>query len=226
LNAIVIIAPNREDMLRYSLPSAEKFAERVDAEVVIIRKEVYRLEKTKSYNYKIFEKFQANRYTNKFERILRLDADIVISPDCPNMFELFSPEKLWVTFEDVGSRKKDRRRQIIIAQEALGPLPHWKKDYFNSGVVFSSDKHWRLYDLDGPTIHETVKLPLGKYKEQTTLNHRARSLNYEIGDMGYKFNHLSMFKGDRRGSYIVHFAGKQSGKIQKMRELYKYWYGS
>ena len=225
MNAIVIIAPNKDNFLKYCMPGALRLAEKSDAVVVTIREEAYGIEKTSGYNYKIFEKFQVQRYTDKFDRILRLDADIVISPECPNIFALHPEDKLWVTFEDVGSRKKDRRGQMAIAQKALGLLPQWDKGYFNSGVVLTSKKHRELYNLDKRAIREIIKLPLGKYKEQSVLNHRARSLNFEIGDMGYKFNHLSMFKENPRDSYIVHVAGKQSGKEGRMRELYRYWYG-
>ena len=225
MNAIVIIAPNKDNFLKYCMPGALRLAEKSDAVVVTIREEAYGLEKTSGYNYKIFEKFQVQRYTDKFDRILRLDADIVISPECPNIFALHPPDKLWVTFEDIAGHRRSRRQQMNIVKGSLGDIPSWKRDYFNSGVVLTSKKHRELYDLDGQAIREIIKLPLGKYKEQSVLNHRARSLNFEIGDMGYKFNHLSMFKENPRDSYIVHVAGKQSGKEKRMRELYKYWYG-
>ena len=225
MNAIVIIAPNKDNFLKYCLPSAENLAGRIGAEVVTIREEAYGFKKTSGYNYKIFEKFQVQALINKFDRILRLDADIVISPTCPDVFKLFSPDKLWVTFEDIAGHRKSRRQQMDIVKESLGGIPYWKKDYFNSGVVLTSKKHGELYNLDVSAIREIVKLSLGKYKEQSVLNHRARNLNYEIGDMGYRFNHLSMFKKDPRESFIVHVAGKQSGKEQRMKELYKYWYG-
>ena len=225
MNAIVIVAPNKDNFLKYCIPGALRLAEASNAVVVTIREEAYGLKKTSGYNYKIFEKFQVQKLTDKYDRILRLDADIVISPECPNIFALHPEDKLWVTFEDVGSRKKDRRQQMNIVKASLGDIPLWEGGYFNSGVVLTSREHWKLYDIDELTIREIIKLPLGKYKEQSVLNHRARSLNFEIGDMGYKFNHLSMFKENPRDSYIVHVAGKQSGKEKRMRELYEYWYG-
>jgi len=110
MNAVVIIAPNKENYLRYALPSVEHFAKKYGHYVEVVTEEAYHFPK-KRYNYKIFEKFQVQKFTEKYDRILRLDADIVMSPKCPDLFKVFPEDKLWAVYEDKGSRRKDRLNQ-------------------------------------------------------------------------------------------------------------------
>lgn len=224
MNAIIIIAPNREYMLEFLLPGAERLADRSGASIEVITRERFGLPKTSGYNYKTFEKFQAGGYTCKYDRILRLDADIVISPDCPDVFELFPPDKLWAVYEDSGNRMRSRRKQIQVIQNALGKIPGWDKGYFNAGVILTSAQHYGLYGLSKREIRGLITLPLGKFKEQNVVNWRARDWGYDIGNMKYKFNHMSKHKGDPAESYIVHLAGKQSDKMERMEKIFTRWY--
>ncbi len=44
----------------------------------------------------------------EYDRILSLDSDILISPKCPNLFDLIPEECIGTVFEDVGTRSSDR----------------------------------------------------------------------------------------------------------------------
>ena len=226
MNAIVIIAPNRENFLEYCLPSVEHFAGKYNVNVEVVREEAYDLKATSHYNYKIFEKFQVNKFTDKYDRVLRLDADIIFSPYCPDLFKKFGEEKIWGVFEDNGNRRSDRRRQMILIQQQLGDLG-WNNGYINAGVILTSKAHVKLYDIDKEYLDLVIPKGLGKFKEQSLINWRIRRFGYELGNMGYKFNHMSKNTDSKHrpeNSYIVHFAGRQAGKIDKMRKLYKFWY--
>lgn len=194
--------------------------------VEVVREEAYDLFVTKGYNYRTLEKFQVNKFTDKYDRILRLDADIVFSPRCPNIFEKFPDDRIWGVYEDSGSRRRDRRRQIVLIQNQLGYL-NWNKGYINSGVILTGQAHKELYNVDEEYLKKMIRKGLGKFKEQNLINWRIRNLGFKLGNMGFKFNHMSKNTDSRNkpeDSYIVHMAGRQSGKIEKMRELYKKWY--
>ena len=229
MNGIVIIAPNKLDMLKVCLPSVEHFAKKYNVDVQAVTKEEYFLPKVSGYNFKIFEKFQAQHFTDKYDRMIRMDVDIVFNPDCPNIFDEFEPGKVWGVFEDSGNRRRDRRRQIVHIQETMGRIePRWSKGYFNAGVILTDKKHSPLYEVSREELNLHIKKRLGRFKEQNTMNWRARNLGYEIDNMRYRYNHMSKNtdSGHRqKDSYVIHFAGKQSSKLSKMRELYKYWYG-
>lgn len=229
MNGIVIIAPNKADMLKWCMKSVEHFAKKHNVDVQAVTEERYFLDKTPHYNYKIFEKFQAQDYTDKYDRMIRMDVDIIFNPDCPNIFEQFEPGKVWGVFEDSGTRKRDRRRQIIHIQEALGRIePLWNKGYFNAGFILTDKEHAPLYEITASDLKEHVKNKLGRFKEQNTMNWRVRNLGYEVGNMRFKYNHMSKHTDagyNPKNSYVVHFAGRQAGKLDRMKQLYKYWYG-
>jgi len=222
-NAIVIIAPNKESYLKYALPSVEHFAKKYGHYVEVVTQEAYHFPK-KKYNYKIFEKFQVQKFTDKYDRILRLDADIIMSPNCPDLFDLFPEDKLWAVYEDVGSRQKDRLNQINIIQDQLGRVK-WETGYINSGVILTSRVHKELYNVTEDYLIDVICRGLGKFKEQNLINWRIRKLGYEVGDMGFKYNHMSMTRTNLLDSYIMHAAGIQGTKEFQLRNLYRIWYG-
>jgi hypothetical protein len=49
-----------------------------------------------------------------FDRVLVLDIDLLIMPNCPNLFQLVPQHMIGTIFEDVGSRKADRLSRIHI----------------------------------------------------------------------------------------------------------------
>ena len=90
MNAIVIIAPNKDKFLKYCMPGALRLAEASNAVVVTIREEAYGLEKTSGYNFKIFEKFQVQRLTDKYDKILGHSGEITISASSLNILSYLS----------------------------------------------------------------------------------------------------------------------------------------
>ena len=222
-NAIVIIAPNKEDMLSVCLPSVERFAAKHGVAIEVVSEEEYGFKKRNGYNFKIFEKFQVQKFTDKYDRILRIDVDVIFSPDCPNVFDIFDPECIAVVYEDHGRRRRHRRQQMNSVQKVMGEYDASSR-YFNAGIVLTSKCHSELYNVSKEYLKGVMhKEGMGKYKEQNLMNWRVRNLGYCTVDMGYKFNHMR-FNGNPQDSYIVHFAGRQDGKIDNMKKLYNYWY--
>jgi len=216
-------------MLKMCLRSVRRLALDYNINVVVIDEPKYGFGWERKYNYAIFEKFQAQDYVDLYDRILRIDVDILFNPKCPDPFREFPADKLWGMFEDTGIMMRSRRHEMALVQERLGKIdPPWKKGYFNSGLILASKQHRDLFKLSEKTLNNLKSLGLGRFREQNIINWRARKLGYDIGNMGYKWNHLHKFTKagkDPQKSNVVHFAGKQAGKVQRMRELYKYWYG-
>ena len=119
--------------------------------------------------------------------------------------------------EDVGDRKTDRIRQMGLAQEELGVIP-WDR-YFNSGVILAHKEHKEAFNIQEYDLYDYY---LGDYKEQTLLNWRVAGLQYKTHWASYKYNHLSMFPDSVRDSYIIHYAGPQAGKSDKMKNDLKW----
>ena len=141
-NAILVVSIGDDSKLKYSLPTFNLYADKVNADVVLIKESKYNLKGKFSggYNYLTFEKNQIFDYLDKYERILRLDNDVLITPKAPNYFEL-DPSFIYVSREDVGSRRPHRLNEITNIKKALGDIPTWNDLYFNSGVMLVSTEH-------------------------------------------------------------------------------------
>lgn len=226
-NALVIVSIGRDEYLKYSLPTFEKYCKKNNLELEIIKNNKWNLENKKeskhNYNYINFAKNQVYDCFDKYDRILRLDSDIIISPNCPNIFKITNENYIYGVREDVGSHKKVVNKQIEIVKKSCGDIPNWNEGYINGGVVLTSKKHKEIFNIKD-IIKNIYDIELGGMKEQTYLNWRIKKLGFEINYLDYKFNHVGIFPSNYDKSYIIHFAGRQDGKVKKLRNMYNKLY--
>lgn len=220
MDNIVIIAVNRDNLLQYCLPAAENFAKKVGAEVEVIKEKKYNLSSKSRYDYIFFERFQAYKYIK--DRTLLIDSDVLISPHCPDVFGLFSDDKIWGLIEDKDKQRATRRMQIRLTQNVLGDLG-WRRGYVNAGVLLLSQTHKKLFNLSEKELQEYINKGLPGFEDQNLINWLIRSLGYKIGDMGNFCNVPIYRRGNAKESFIVHFAGT-SFKEREMKNLYEYWF--
>ncbi|MFW5847698.1 MAG: glycosyltransferase [bacterium] len=221
-NSVIVVSIGRDEHLNISLPTIENYCNKFDINLEIIKKSKWNFKKKNGYNYMTFEKNQVYNFYEKYDKILRLDSDIIITPNCPNLFEL-DDNNIYGVYEDVGSRKNNRRNQIKLVKKSCGDILDWNSGYINSGVVLASKKHKEIYNINDK-IEKIYDINLGDFKEQTLLNWKIRNYGYNIVNLGYKYNHMSMFEKTHDLSYIIHFAGPQNGKVDKMKNVYKKFY--
>jgi len=142
-----------------------------------------------------------------YDRIFYVDSDVVINKDCPNIFDEVPFDTVGVVFEDKGSRLKDRRYQIVRIKKRFGGNKHWIDGYFNAGIMLVSKIHCDMFTkINNQLWNES-------FPEQTHFNYQMRKLGYKYVDLGYRWNHMSMFSEtwhnslSRFDSYIIHYAG-------------------
>jgi len=165
-----------------------------------------------------FEKFQCVDYLQKYERILLLDADVLLNPNCPNVFDKVPKDTIGCVMEDKGTRRINRLKQIeYIKTTMCDPrIKEWKQGYMNSGVLVLSKCHRKHLFLNP----EVLRLCKGGFIDQNVMNYLCRASGFPILDLGYKYNHMHMFSeewnqhAERRDSYIIHYAGC----VLKMRQ--------
>ena len=123
-------------MLQCCIKSVKQYCNKYNIELSLVTKSKFNIGKHFGYNFGIWEKFQAAEDLDKYDRILCMDGDVLISPNAPNVFDIVPYNKIGAVYEDVGSRKQDRLRQIQLAQQQLGPTPNnWCQNYFNAGIM-------------------------------------------------------------------------------------------
>jgi lipopolysaccharide biosynthesis glycosyltransferase len=220
-----VISIGKEEILKYSLPTIQKYADRINVPLIVINKPKYNIDKNNSnYNYLTFEKNQIYDLFDKYDRVLRLDSDVIIKEDCPNLFHN-DVGKFYCVFEDVGSKKNNRKHQIKTIKKTLGDIPDWTEEYFNSGVILCDKIHKESFNIDSKNI---INLNLGDFKEQNYLNWLTRAHEFSIVNLGHKYNHMNFFteefKYNKDDSFILHYAGNQKIKINNMKNDFKKYY--
>ena len=170
-----------------------------------------------------------NQIYNLFEnydKVLRLDLDIVINPEAPNYFEL-EDDYFYVT-EEPG-----RISEISQIKKDLGNIDSWNDFYFNGGVILASKKHKEVFNINDINFD----LDLGLLKEQNVLNWKVNKLGVKIKDLGPLFNFFAGayiggtryndFDNDelRRNAYFIHHTIQGNNrKILSMKKDIDFFY--
>jgi hypothetical protein len=151
----------------------------------------------------------------EYDRFAILDADIIIRPHAPDIFEVVPPDRLGVMVE---GRRLDRRGECeeltrLYDLETAIPAEH----YFNTGVLVMSRRHVPMLEAlrEGPVFGHPL-----------LINVLARTQEIPIYDLPTSLNHLITpeISVDFRYGAFVHVAGsgKQSFKLSKVwtEEIY------
>lgn len=162
-----------------------------------------------------FEKFQLFQLFNYgFDRVLYLDADILITPKAKNIFESYPDiNKFYAYDENDNFEWMDRDKYIFNEKENI----EWpannrnKKTYFNSGVMIFSkeifEKYKNIFDLsDIPNWPE-----IWYFGEQTIFNYWIVKNKIPFETINHSFNRMDLGKDDinneRYISDFIHYAG-------------------
>lgn len=207
---------------RITHPIIRKYAEKCEAEFLI-------LQGPEKHPYSHFRILRCYELLDRFDRILSLDTDILISDDCPDLFKIVPKSKIGTILEDKGSRQKHRRDVMEQAQKRYGDIG-WREGYTNSGVFLASRKHKDIFKWDrdlwvGPNLFG---------EDDVILGYRIRELGFKIFELPFQFNHMSLFSEEWNGSpsrfdsHIIHYAGRGFwpflSRLDQIRQDYELLY--
>lgn len=153
-----------------------------------------------SENSPIWEKFQIYDLLGKYDRILYVDSDILISLDAPDLFQLV-PQLYLGLFEE--GHCTDRPIELIQdAALAYGEdMPQCDGKYYNAGVIMASRCHRDVF------IPPEKQIQTSCFIDQDYINLRIAKSGFDIFSLDHRFNHMSCSAGDRLQSYFIHYAG-------------------
>ena len=154
-----------------------------------------------------------------FDEVLILDADTLMSINCPNPFEEFpGPELITVQngnperFGDYWAIKNCERyewNKLASEDDRFAGLPWVDGEYFNSGVVLAKRRHHEsMFALALSVVQ--VDHGLG-WNQQTPFNMAARKLGVPVRLVDERWNLIhGLFLGNEwyRQAHIIHFAGE------------------
>jgi len=209
---LLVITRADESVVEYTQlthPIIRMFAEKWGAEFKILGSAVgQKVDPEREFINKMWRILEFYDIFEDYDRIFHMDSDIVINKTCPNVFEIVPSDTVGLVFEDKGSRLRNRRERIAQIKARFGGNEHWISGYFNMGIFLSSRMHREMFTkIDGQLWEAEVGL------EQTHLSYQLMKLKYKYVDLGYKFNHMSMFSEAWNGSvsrfdsHIIHYAG-------------------
>jgi lipopolysaccharide biosynthesis glycosyltransferase len=211
--AVVSLRVPGADWVRLTEPSAERYAERFGFEVVHLEEKNLNLEvlrwRRRQRNLHL-EKFQLFDLLSDYDRILYLDADILVHPEAPNVFDLVPENSLGVVNEQLDEEAPKRAQEWRRMQRRLGKLGSEPERYFNAGMLVVSRCHQPLFN------YRELRFAAGRWPDQNTLNFYARQYEIPIQWLGPEWNCMPVF-GERftnperrRMSWFIHYAGEEA----------------
>jgi lipopolysaccharide biosynthesis glycosyltransferase len=209
--AVVSLRVPGADWIRLTEASMERYAGRFGLEVVHLEERDLNLEvlrwRRRHRNLHL-EKFQLFNLLEDYDRILYVDADVLIHPEAPNVFDIVPEAYLGVVNEQLGEEAPKREQEWGRMQRRLGKLEREPGRYFNAGVLVVSRAHRELF------AYSKRKFAAGRWPDQNTLNYYARQLGLPIRWLGPEWNCMPVFgerfqdPDQRRMSWFLHYAGE------------------
>lgn len=157
---------------------------------------------------------------NEYDRVLYVDGDVLVRPDCPDLFDIVPSGCVGATLE-AAPYFKSRRRVFQEACEHYGvdfpfeedePLP-----WFNSGVFVVSRAHRALFE---PA--KDVR-PFGPgWVDMPLLNCRLLQHGFPLHALGIEFNYIGTIALRRYRPFEPYdaFAFHATGGLRKHRDWY------
>ena len=220
------------DWISLTHPIFRNYASRVNADFLVLD-ETLNCSKASAgighglWHFRIMKHYDLHEI---YDRIIHLDTDMLLSPDCPNLFDVVPYDHVGTIHEDTGTRKPQRLECMANAQKKFGDIG-WTEGYINTGVIATSECHRDIYQK----INGEYFVDWGT--DDIHLGYLIKKLGYKVKVLPYQYNHMTMFSEqwngnpDRFDSHIIHYAGRgvfDNGVENKLAQAeldYKRLYG-
>ncbi len=213
----LVIGDDAEALYELTAPYMRLYAARIKAPHGVIRDNIYH---NKFGDHVMFNKCLLTRILKDYDRVLYVDADILISPECPNVFDCVPDAAIGAVLE---SKYIDHSATIATAQSRLGDIG-WAETYFNAGMLVVSRCHRPMFNLPIQ--------PFVKYGDQTQLNYNVQQLGYPVlglsGHFNYQFRNPRLRDGYKRidglipakrfQAHMLHYSDNPKG-ARRLTEL-------
>jgi lipopolysaccharide biosynthesis glycosyltransferase len=200
----IVIGADYEGLARLTHPGLSAYAQQIQADFISLNTPT---------GVPYLQKFRIAEFLGLYERILFMDTDIVITDQCPDIFDLVPDDAFGAWFPNpmIPGRFAD---QIARAQSELGDIG-WTQNYFNSGVMIVSRTHRAIFE--NAKSHESFGRP-ENFFDQTLLNYLVQRSKCKTIDLGFRWNHTGVVEGrDRFRSHFIHYAGRGHERVDQIR---------
>ena len=185
----------------------------------------------KAFNF-YFEKMQIYFLTDFFNQALYLDADVLVTPNAPNIFEVYNdPYTFYAYHESAPTPTMDRNP--VVEKIISNTEKEWPRDsngqyqYFNAGIFLTS-KQTALVPGNLPVQNPAIF----EFGDQTALNFLVVDKGFAFQSLDYKWNRMHLGQPDPEGkrfeAFFIHYAGPDvygsGNKAQIIADDYKRLY--
>lgn len=209
-NLIVSMACG-EQSRRYAeitFPLIQKYAQKCGADFYA------KFQENPRYNNVGFQKWTYTQFFPQYERILHIDADMLVKPSTPNLFSIAPLGSFAAVneyrFQSPGKESPfvDRFKDIEEFAVKNGKNPVVPNFYANVGLYLFDDNHSSLFSRE--------EQPLVHFREQTQINYYLNKYPslYPFYELNPSLNFMSLMEDhglSRKDAYIVHYAGNWRG---------------
>ena len=174
------------------------YAEKCDAELIVMSEgDVPSAHWLKFGMYDLLHK--------QFDRIAFIDADILIRPDTPSLFDIVPEDQFGIFNEGFYTPRSMCIHEVKKVYNV--ELPNWNgADYYNTGVMVVSRQHRHIFK-----VNSEIKNLRNAFGEQTYLNMRIMQSGVKVFPLHFDFNRMNILDRltgmTRLNSYLVHYAG-------------------
>lgn len=221
--AIFTLAIGDNPMYRAAVESFQRYADKVGADLITSEKlhytiNVHRPKFVSSPAWS--EKLYISELLKEYDRVLYLDADIIVTPWAKDIF-LEYPELDTVYMFNEG-RHRDRGAQAEQINPILGTVEWPKEDglivYYNSGMFLVS-KETGLFDHAKVEELQAVCNEV-KFYDQTYINYLIRRDNIKSVGVDASFNRMQLLGHENyQQADFIHYSGRGYRQKVPMREL-------
>lgn len=206
-NLIVTIMFGSDPSFYFAKKSFMDYAKKVDADFICLTEysgDFESISKSNILHEALFEKLALGRFLKKYQRILYLDGDILITPKAKNIFiEYPDLNKVYMLNEGLLS---DRKEELsLIANRIKKPIQDI--NYFNAGVILFSNGAKFLQSIltkDLQFFYDS-----SHWFDQTYINYISRFNKLNVVSLDGNFNRMALLGSPEKrfSANFIHYAG-------------------
>lgn len=193
---------------RYTLPEIERYAKKVNADYLCL------MEVSEKYAAPHWGKYEIYDLLTTYERVMWVDVDCLIRPDCPDVFGLVPPDKFGIVdkkpFFDPAKRDF---RHISIPEDNIFHFIKEHGFWYSTGLMIVPRRYRWVFA-------EPANYPTNHYflRDQDQINRTIAAGGIDVFDLGFRFDHTPVIDKeiDRFNSWIIHYGGIRAEPLSYM----------
>jgi lipopolysaccharide biosynthesis glycosyltransferase len=195
----------KNDIFQDCVQSISRYAERTGSDF-IMRTTIFDhvLSDDQDYKNVIMEKFHIRELLNYYDRVLYLDADILVKENAPDIFEYYPDTSKIFLYNEIKFNNVDYD-QYIEKTKAKCQIP-WTRvgdhyDFYNAGVMLVSKSGQRAFEFIEDEYFIMEDLPM--IVDEPYLHYTLFKHEIPISELDKRFNTMIYFEDD---GWFLHFA--------------------